>query len=672
MAQLPVTAMVLYKHGVGYFVRSGEVSGSTLDLTFRKDEVNDVLKSLTVFDRAEGGQVLGVHYQTPMDKVTRLASSSIKLSPNHSLTDLLKDLRGRHVVMTLDGDGSERVLTGRVVGITRPYQTTDTIHVNTNVDQVTVTLLAADGAVRVFSLDDVRSFTIEDEQAAYDLRYFLDTATSEADRRVVNVSLSDGTHDLFVSYVAPSPTWRVSYRLVAEADKDSDAGTGTALLQGWGLFDNRLDEDLENVQVTLVAGQPISFIYDLYASRIPQRKTIQDEARVTGPVEFDDALYLLDADAFAGEDIEMRFEDRAPGVSAAAMAAPPSGASAGPSFRRMSRQAVGGFAKPQATGKATGETFQYEVSAPVSVKRGESALVPIIGAEVQYTRELLYNSAKLPDHPVAALRFVNNTGLTLERGPVTVVEDSDYKGEAIISFTREDGEVYLAYAVELGVRVEENETSHTEHHALDFDGGLLLHQQYYVRERHYKLENNTNAPKVVTLEVAIPDHQELFDMPAPDAETLTEKRWRVRVAARSRMSFTVQTREIIHQRHSLRDLTFQQVQQWAEKRFLDQDSYDALADILKTHDFIRKTRARVTDLFSEREKLYEQQEENRKNLAALSADGPEANLRGRVLAQLEQKQTRLEEIDRELNAAERTILESEANLTRAIEALAGV
>src|SRR5690606_32117540 len=105
------------------------------------------------------------------------------------------------------------------------------------------------------------------------------------DRRVVTVRLSEGEHDLAVYYVAPSPTWRVSYRLVAETDEDGT--TGTALLQGWGLFDNRLEEDLDNVRVTLVAGQPISFIYDLYASRIPHRPTIEDESRVApGPIEY--------------------------------------------------------------------------------------------------------------------------------------------------------------------------------------------------------------------------------------------------------------------------------------------------------------------------------------------------------------------------------------------------
>ncbi len=51
------------------------------------------------------------------------------------------------------------------------------------------------------------------------------------------------------------------------------------MLQGWALFDNTLDEDLENVDITFVAGMPVSFIYDLYTPFTPERPVIQEEGR---------------------------------------------------------------------------------------------------------------------------------------------------------------------------------------------------------------------------------------------------------------------------------------------------------------------------------------------------------------------------------------------------------
>ena len=66
-----------------------------------------------------------------------------------------------------------------------------------------------------------------------------------------------------------------------------------ALLQGWALFDNTLDEDLENVSVTFVAGMPVSFIYDLYTPFTPERPGRPRGGRgVAAPVEFEAAMAM--------------------------------------------------------------------------------------------------------------------------------------------------------------------------------------------------------------------------------------------------------------------------------------------------------------------------------------------------------------------------------------------
>src|SRR6185436_10645012 len=106
-------------------------------------------------------------------------------------------------------------------------------------------------------------------------------------------------------------------------------------------------------------------------------------------------------------------------------------------------------------GEERGALFQYQVAHPVSVARGQSAMVPIVGQRLEGRKDLLYNGQKLPKHPVASLRLRNETGLTLERGPVTVLEDGDYAGEAVLPFTRAGGELIVPYAVELGISVAE-------------------------------------------------------------------------------------------------------------------------------------------------------------------------------------------------------------------------
>ena len=644
---LPVREMVLYKHGVGFFVRQGEVEGQSAEFTFRHDEINDVLKSLAVFDQA-GGQVLGIHYQTPMDTVDRFANTSINLGDYSSISHLIRDLRGREATLTFEaGDGSKVLIKGRIIGIEHDEQGIN----DKDKQQNAVVILGNDGQVQIYPFESLRSFKIEDGQSSHDLDYFLDTSMREDSRRSVHVRLSEGKHDLVVYYVAPSPTWRVSYRLVA--DSDDDGNTGKALLQGWGLFDNRLDEDLNDVRVTLVAGQPISFIYDLYASRIPQRPTVQDESRIApGPIEFAGGVMeeaemdmMMDAPLQAGF-LESAPMDRGKMRRAISASAP---------APRMQKEAMAQSTTVQSEGKESGEVFQYNVTTPVSVKRGESALVPIIGSEISYERELLYNGAKLPNHPVASLRFENTTGLTLERGPVTVVEDGDYKGEAVVPFTKDNNSVYLPYAVELGVKVRESTKNNNITTGMTIEKSLAVFQMYHQQITTYTIDNTTNQDKTVTIEAPSRKDWELYETREPDVKTLDEIRWHVNVPAKQTAEFNRRERNLFHQTSKLQNLGYKQLREYLQKRWLDQSTYNALSEMLEKLAQIQELEKNKNGFQSEIQGLYEKQEQQRKNLETLQSQGQEALLRNRILEQLEKSQDRLEAIDKSIADAEARI-----------------
>src|SRR5437763_178874 len=93
-AELPITRIVLFSSGVGYFQREGPIDGSArIDLQFHSDDINDLLKSL-VFQDTGGGQINTVNYDNrdPIEKT--LKSLAIDLTSNPSLSDLLGQVRG--------------------------------------------------------------------------------------------------------------------------------------------------------------------------------------------------------------------------------------------------------------------------------------------------------------------------------------------------------------------------------------------------------------------------------------------------------------------------------------------------------------------------------------------------------------------------------------------------
>lgn len=652
MIHLPIAHMTLYKHGVGYFRRRGFVEGEAIKLTFRREEMDDLLKSLTVIDHSTG-QVRGVDYETPQSQAERLAGNSVVLDDTRSLRDLLVALRGRSVQL-LSSDGSTEV--GILVGL-------DEVE-DKPLEQSAVSILReGTETVAVLPLDRIAGVELRDETAAADLRFFLQTALGQETHRSINIRLSPGSHDLEVSYIAPAPTWRVSYRLVmdevdeeAKAESEAEAEQKSkALLQGWGIFDNRLEEGLTDISLSLTAGMPISFVYDLYTPHTPERPVVQDENRVAAaPVMFEGALLQE----------EVPYPPMAPPAAAPMMAR----AKAAAPLRAITMDTMASSVESAATGQAMGELFQYNVSVPVTVGRGQSAMVPIVSSTLNRKKDLIYNGAKMPTHPVATLRFKNETGLTLERGPVTVLENSEYVGESVLPFTTDGAEAVISYAVELGLHVKEEIKTESQLQSLWLKEGYLLQNFYDIRRTTYRLDNRTAQAKKVLLEHNLSDYV-IFDTPTPAEKTLDTHRYQVDAPASKVTEFMVQERYLRTRREELHNLSYQGLQRYFADKLLDQKAYEGLKALLDAWAEISRLEKAVADQEQQRGKIYKAQEQAQKNMAVLSNAGEEGKLRGRYVKQLTESEEQLAEIERTVARLQAEIEQKKANVERMIAAL---
>ncbi len=600
--------MTLYKHGVGFFQRRAKLQGDKIELAFRAGEMNDVLKSLTAIDWG-AGQVLGMEYATPQSQEERLQGCSIHLSDDASLADLLTCLRGRQVILRLDQSESAA---GLVIGIDRPGE-------EQPLASIIVSLLAKGDRVQAFPLGRIQGVDVVDERGAADLRFFLETALSPETHRLVSIRLTPGAHDLMVSYVAPAPTWRVSYRLVLDGRQ--------ALVQGWGIFDNRLEEDLNEISLALVAGMPISFVYDLYTPFTPTRPEIQEEGRVAaGPVEFEEALYVKEAPKL-GRGV------RGMAPAAMAMAAAP-----------IAADAMAASTMVKTSGQDLGELFQYTIQTPVSVGRGQSAMAPILSSRLDYHKDLIYNRSKLPDHPVATLRMRNATGLTLERGPATVMESAGYLGEAVLPFTAVDGEIVAPYAVELGLKVYEDAGSRRETRAISLSGAYLLVEDWDIRWREYRVRSTMNDDARVLIEHPRSVHYELFDTPAPAEQTGDDLRFLLPVAGRQEATLRVQERRLDRRREELRRQSYETLARYMQRGLLDRKAHEQAAALLRLWEQIEANRKALTDANTEREGIFKAQQQIQGNMQALGATGKEGALRSHYVDELEAKEQRLKEL----------------------------
>ena len=307
-SSLELDRVVLYRNGVGYFERRGEVRGDTLVLRVRKDQVNDLLKSLTVVDRA-GGKAVSV--SMPLDPQTWANAALATLAPGQgSLAQVLDALRGTSVVLgTTQGK-----LRGRIVMVEEivdepdaspPPHSERTPLPGAGSRDFKVTVL--DGKrMQVVRLSKVRSVTLQDGDLALQLHRSLDASAGEGMFQQVAVELrlaGAADHDLVVSYVVAAPMWKPTYRVVLP-----DAGDkAPALLQGWAIVDNTSGDEWTRVSMSLTSGAPIAFRYDLHTPRQIPRNDLTEAGvarRVT--VAVGETSYADDPDtgAAAGPDTD--------------------------------------------------------------------------------------------------------------------------------------------------------------------------------------------------------------------------------------------------------------------------------------------------------------------------------------------------------------------------------
>jgi hypothetical protein len=641
----PIARVVLYKHGVGYFEREGAVTGdATLELTSRQTEVSDVLKSLTVLDLS-GGHVSAVAYDStkPLDQL--LAEVAISIPDQGSLAGLLPQLKGARVSVTpAGGEPREGVLLG-VDTRERPAEGRGVAR------EAVAAVLTDAGEVLTFDLFGSR-WTLLDPALKRDLDFYLRTQLSakKKDARTFTFFAEGaGERRVRLSYVLEAPVWKATYRILLGEEGRPPT------VQGWAVVDNTQDEDWEDVELALVAGLPVSFAHDLYTPRYIRRPTVavQETTGVLPPM----------------------VEEGVP-TEALMMAAPPAPQAAAPAgAQRLRRKEVffGGVAKAESRSavsstpaqvreRQVGDLFEYHIERPVTVRRNQSALVPIVLRPFDGRSVLLYQKAARADNPLRCVEFTNTTGLTLEGGPVTVLEAGSYVGEAMLDTTRPADQRLLAYAVELAVKVLDSIDSHDEPvRRVVVRKGTLKAQYLQVRQTTYTFRSKSPREQVVYLDHPRDGRQwKLTGTPAPHETTDNYWRFRFDLPAEKTTKFVVRQQQTLAQQYQLIDVTDDRLAFFLEQKYLDAAAAAALRQALELRRQLAGVEARIAALDAERDGIHAEQQRIRDNLGALGDRAGEKALRERLVRTLEKQEDRLEAV-----AAERKQLLGERDAARA-------
>jgi hypothetical protein len=666
-ADLPVREVILYKHGVGFFERSGELKpGETARLDFKAGDMNDVLKSLTITDR-DGGKIGGVRYDASESLDKRLEDFPFALGQQATLVAFLDQLKGAQLEIRL---GPETV-SGTIAGA-RMAQLSDKGQSDKGqaVERETVTLLTDAGELRTIDLSAATAVKLLDPKQQALLKDYLTVLNNarSKDRRSVYIdSLGATARELVASYMTPAAVWKSSYRLLFTSTSST---TQEPTLEGWAIVDNTSGEDWDNVKLSVVSGRPISFISQLYPPRYVQRPTAElAEDRPVGPQVFQGGI----AGALGG------FAPAPTAPPNPTMASPKAGGGGGGG--RGGAGAINGRAFTEgvslasvdqssfssvASGQDVGELFEYSFASPVTVKMGESAMLPFLQQHVG-ARKLLIYSESMGLHPMNAAEVSNSTGKTLDGGPITVYDAGAYAGEALVETLKAGDKRLISYGVDLGMRLSTKwDTTSNAVREIHLRRGTLTTRNAVQETKTYTIKNVDAQAKTLVIEHAERSGYKLLNQ-TPSEKTANAYRFEVKVAASAEQTFAVAEERVYDQTISLSSAAPDVLATWIQNKALSDAGRRQLeqiaqkkSDIAANDDALAQTQADQRDASQDQERV-------RKNIQSLNAVAGQQDQVQQYARQLAVTESRLATLRDNESALKKKKAQLQADLNTLIE-----
>lgn len=648
--QLPVTRVILYKNGVGYFEHGGRVRGSQdVNIDFTTAQLNDVLKSLTVLDLGKG-RITGVSYNSTAPLERRLGLLRLPVGENPTTASFLSALRGARLEVT-SGSAS-------AIGTLLSVDEREIIGKNDEKMKLQqLSVITDSGEVRTFDLTPATSVRILEKDLNQEISKYMKLMSSSRDQDVRRMTIStagNGERDLLVSYISEVPVWKSTYRIVVPSQ-------GKPLLQGWAVVDNTVGEDWKNVQLSLVAGAPQSFVQELSQPYYARRPVVglPENAMITPQMHEPtmEAREAVTVEAAPTMEIPMKTRNQSPEASP--------GGSAGGVGAAVSGRAVYGLMQPNAGKLADtfmaraqddsglprtqelGDLFEYKLQDRVTIPKNQSALVPILQARVDAEKVSVWNPAE--NRALRALWVENSSGLTLDGGSFNVLEEDAFAGEGLMDAIKPGEKRLLSYAADLGLLVDAKQESEQQRVTrIAILRGAMFQSTEEQQQKAYTIRNRDNSPRTVIIEHPVRAGWKLLEGEQPAESTTSYYRFRVTVEPNKTAKLVVKEFLPLTNRYELSNITDDQIKFFLSQKTINPQVERALRRVASAKDEIAAIDAQIATRKTQMSSIAEDQQRVRENMKALKGSAQEKALIERYAREMNEQEDKVQTLHREM------------------------
>lgn len=681
---LPLRHVSLFSSGVGYFGRAGKVDGDgDVELYFQRDDLNDVLKSLVITDPS--GELRPATYSLDELLARRPQNNDLALPSGATLGEILRGFQGALIEIQASG----RKIVGRLIGVA----TKNIRDKNGDVISVDVaTVMQENGltSVRLDSVEDGGTVRLLDAKLNRKLSTQLESSATrlvssvDAGFRPIRLHFAGkGEREVKAGYIQATSVWKTSYRLVFDSPKKSATTLKTAvkknkanetveikndarpLLQGWAIVENTTDEEWKDVGLSLIAGSPVSFSMDMAAPLYVQRPEVA--------LPFAGAPLSQIYDEATEKKMTLRpMPRRAPSnapVSPSSSAAADSAAlfsNAGNFQRRdeyKDREDVAVSAtqlaqqQASATSGERGELFEYSIRQPVSLKRGEAAMVPIMSQAITGEKLTILDTRQANLSAVYGMRIRNTTGLHLAGGPITIYQDGLYAGDAQVTDVAPGDSRLISYALDSDLVVgRETPTYQSDITSLAISNGVLTATRKQRQVQTFTMRNKASEAKTVLLQIPIDTNYTLVEPKVPSEKSPTEYRFEVVVPAKATTPFKFAGERVVYESVIVLNADIDTLAAYAKNTQVSPSLKTALNGVVIRRNKLRGLQNRRAYVEKQIEEISAEQTRIRSNMNSLARS---SDLYKRYVAKLSSQESQIETLRREV--ARLRALKSDAN-----------
>jgi len=654
-AKLPVRRVVLYKNGVGYFEHLGHVRGNQdVHVDFTSAQLNDVLKSLTVLDLS-GGKISGVDYNSEAPLARRLATLRLTLGENLTMADFLAALRGARLEVR---GGSGAVMAGKLLSVEKKSREKD----GATTEWTEISLVGESGEVRSAEVTSSMSVRIAEKDLQVEVGRYLGLIASSRDQDLRRMTISTtgaGERNLYVSYISEVPIWKTTYRLVLSSKPEKKP-----LLQGWAIVDNTIGEDWNDVELSLVAGAPHSFIQQLsqpyYGRRpvVPLPESVQLTPQ-THAATLEPSAHGMTGGlpgGVAGGMMGGVVSDVGSGSGSAAgrLAAPMMIAPGPPPSPDMAEEAEVEEAREQsepfAEGNALGDLFEYKLKERVTIRKNQSALVPILQTDIEAEKVSLWSESLGVVRPLRALWVNNASSLTLDGGSFSVLDSNTFAGEGLVEAIKPGEKRLLSYATDLGLLVDTKLESAKERVTrVWIYRGTMTTTSEDREKKTYIVRNEDTTPRMLVIEhPARPEWKLAEDNLKPEEKASGLYRFRLSVEPKKTERLVINEAKPVYTQYALNGITDDQIGVFLLQKSINPEIEKTLRAIVAQKNVVADFDAKIKAQQKTIDQIFTDQGRLRENMKALKGSAEERALLQRYTKQLDEEETQLDALRKQM------------------------